>query len=280
MRTRLLTATVMLWLALAGTPAAQNRAELQMNADLRILQEQVSRLQLATNQLAEQLKIINKRLDDQASSNQKQAADARLLIINLANTVNTVREKVDDNTVRVSQLGQELPAIRSGLGMVATQLNTLVGLLQPPVNPTDPNAPPGSAPGQIGTVQLPDSPTAIFQAAMNDYTANRLPLAIEGFTQYVNDYPSSPNAADAQFWIGMAYFYDKKSKEALEAFGKVVRDYKGSDKVPEAMLQQGLTYLQMGQRPAAIKIFNQIVKEFPGTTSAILAQQRLAPASR
>ncbi len=150
--------------------------------------------------------------------------------------------------MRVSQLGQELPAIRSGLGMVATQLNTLVGLLQPPVNPTDPNAPPGSSPGQIGNVQLPDSPTAIFQAAMNDYTANRLPLAIEGFTQYVTDYPTSPKAAEAQFYIGMAYFNDKKGKEAIDAFDKVVRNYKGSAQVPDALFQQALVYVQLGQK--------------------------------
>lgn len=277
MRTRLLTATVMVWLALAGTPAAQNRAELQMNADMRMIQEQVSRLQLATNQLTEQLKIINKRMDDQSSASQKQVADVRLLITNLANTVNTIREKVDDNTVRVSQLGQELPAIRSGLGMVATQLNTLVGLLQPPVNPTDPNAPPGSSPGQIGNVQLPDSPTAIFQAAMNDYTANRLPLAIEGFTQYVTDYPTSPKAAEAQFYIGMAYFNDKKGKEAIDAFDKVVKNYKGSAQVPDALFQQALVYMQLGQKAAANKLFQQVAKEFPETSSGMMAKQRLSP---
>jgi tol-pal system protein YbgF len=277
MRTRLLTAAVMVWLALADAPAAQNRAELQMNADLRMLQEQVSRLQLATNQLAEQLKLINKRLDDQSSSDQKQVADVRLLITNLATTVSTIREKVDDNTVRVSQLGQELPAIRSGLSMVATQLNTLVGLLQPPVNPIDPSAPPGTAPGQIGSVQLPDSPTAIFQAAMNDYTANRLPLAIEGFTQYVNDYPTSPKAAEAQFYIGMALFNDKKGKEAVEAFDKVVRNYKGSPQVPDALYQQALVHMQLGQKAAAMKLFQQVAKEFPETASGMMAKQRLSP---
>jgi tol-pal system protein YbgF len=280
MRIRSCTAVVMLWLAFAGTAAAQNRAELQMNADLRMLQEQVSRLQLATNQLGEHLKMFNKRLDDQSSVTQKQIADVLQRLTNLVTTVNTVREKVDDSTVRVSQLGQELPAIRSGLSMVATQLNTLVGLLQPPINPTDPNAAPGSAPGQIGSVQLPDSPTAIFSAAMSDYTANRLPLAIEGFTQYISDYPNSPNAAEAQWWIGMAFFNDKKWKEAIDAFDKVIRNYKGHEKVPEALYQQGLTYLQMGQRGAANKIFQQLVKEYPGSTSAILAQQKLVPASK
>ena len=276
MRTRLPILAVIIGLALSDAPAAQNRAELQMNADLRMLQEQVSRLQLATNQLAEQLKNTNRRLDDQSAASQKQIADVRLLLSNLANTVNIVREKVDDNTVRVSQLGQELPAIRKGLDMLATQLNTLVGLLQPPVNPTDPNAAPGTSPGQIGSVQLPDSPTAIFQAALGDYASNRFPLAIEGFTQYIGDNPSSPRAADAQFYIGMAYFNDKKNKEALDAFDKVVKTYKGSPQVPDALFHQALIYLQLKQNGAATKIFQQLVKEYPETPSGMMAKQRLS----
>lgn len=278
MRTRLLAAAALAWLALAAVPAAQNRAELQMNADLRMLQEQVSRLQLATNQLTEQLKLINKRLDDQTSTGQKQAADVRQLVTNLANTVGIVREKVDDNTVRVSQLGQELPAIRSGLSMVATQLNTLVGLLQPAVNPIDPNAAPGSAPGQIGTVQLPDSPTVVFQNALGDYSSNRFPLAIEGFTQFVADNPQAPKAAEAQFYIGMSYANDKKPKEAIDAFDKVVRNYPDAKKeVSDALYQQALAYLQLGNKAEATRIFQRLVKEFPDTPSGMMARQRLNP---
>jgi tol-pal system protein YbgF len=267
----------LLVLGLPTIAPAQNRAELQMNADLRMVQEQVSRLQLTVNQLAESLKAIDGRIDSESATSQKQVADMRLLFNDLRTTVNTVREKLDDNNVRVSQLGQELPAIRSGLQMIATQLNTLVGLLQPAVNPLDPNAPPGTAPGSLG-VQLPDSPTALFQAAMGDYASNRLPLAIDGWTQYVTQYPDSPRAAEAQFFIGEAYFADKKFKEAIEAYGKVITNYKGDERVPDAYYQQGLSYLQLNQRAAANKVFNQLIKEFPDSASATLARQKLVPA--
>ena len=267
----------LLVLGLPSPAPAQNRAELQMNADLRMVQEQVSRLQLTVNQLAEALKAIDGRIDDESSTSQKQVADMRLLFNDLRTTVNTVREKLDDNNVRVSQLGQELPAIRSGLQMIATQLNTLVGLLQPAVNPIDPNAPPGTAPGSLG-VQLPDSPTALFQAAMGDYASGRWSLAIDGWTQYVAQYPDSPRAAEAQFFIGEANFADKKFKEAIEAYGKVITNYKGAERVPDAYYQQGLSYLQLKQSGAANKVFNQLIKEFPESASATLAKQKLSPA--
>jgi tol-pal system protein YbgF len=271
-------AAALLVLGLPTPVPAQNRAELQMNADLRMVQEQVSRLQLTVNQLAEAVKAINTRMDDQSATGQKQVADMRMLVNNLSTTVNTVSEKLDSNSVRVSQLGQELPAIRSGLQMIATQLNTLVGLLQPAVNPTDPNAPPGSSQGALGAVQLPDSPTALFQSAMGDYASNRLSLAIDAWTQYVTQYPDSPRAAEAQFFIGEAYFADKKFKEAIEAYGKVITNYKGAERVPDAYYQQGLSYLQLNQRAAANKVFNQLIKEFPESASATLAKQKLTPA--
>jgi tol-pal system protein YbgF len=272
MRRRILGAALLF--CLPGVVEAQNRQELQMNADLRMLQEQVSRLQLLSNQLAEQLKVVNKRLDDQAATGQKHFADIQLLINNLSTTVATVREKLDDNSVRVSQLISELPGMRSGLAMVAEQLNTLVGLLQPPVNPS-PDALPGTAGSALGSVKLQDSPSQIFELAKSDYAGNRLPLAIEGFTDFVTRFPQAPNAAEAQFFIGQAHFANKSYKEAIEAYGKVITNYKDSQWVPEAYYQQGLSYVNLNQRAQAQKIFELIIKQFPGSTSAILAKQTL-----
>jgi tol-pal system protein YbgF len=273
MRRRLL--AVVLLLCLPGWAGAQNRQDLQMMADLRMLQEQVSKLQLTSNQLAEQLKMVNKRLDDESAAHQKQVADLQLVISNLNTTVTTVREKLDDNTVRVSQLMQELPGMRSGLSMLAEQLNTLVALLQPPVNPVNPDAAPGSTPGPLGTVRLPESPNKIFELAMADYAGDRLPLAIEGFTDFVTRFPDAPNAAEAQFFIGQSHFARKAHKEAIEAYGKVIANYRDSQWVPEAYFQQGLSHLQLNQRAQAQKIFEGIIKQFPGSPSAMLAKQRL-----
>ena len=275
LRTRI--AASVLACAFAVPAAAQNRQDLQTIADLRMLQEQVAKLQLTSNQLAEQLKTINKRIDDQDLSRQKQVADLQVIVNTLATTVNTVREKLDDNTVRVSQLMQELPGMRSGLSMLAEQLNTLVGLLQPPVNPVNPDAPATPGAGSLGTVRLPDSPTRIFDSAKSDYISNRLDNAIEGFTEFVQKFPDAPNAGEAQFWIGQSY-YQKGGhcKEALVAYDKLISTYKTAAEVPDAYYQKGLCYLELGQRAEATRTFQLIVKQYPNSTQALLAQQKLA----
>ncbi len=265
MRTRLLTATVMVWLALAGTPAAQNRAELQMNADLRMIQEQVSRLQLATNQLTEQLKIINKRMDDQSSASQKQVADVRLLITNLANTVNTIREKVDDNTVRVSQLGQELPAIRSGLGMVATQLNTLVGLLQPPGQPDRPERAARILAGSDRQRPAPGLAHRDFPGGderLHGESPSTRDRGIHAVRHRLSRRPRRPpKHSSTSAW---SYFNDKKGKEAIDAFDKVVKNYKGSAQVPDALFQQALVYMQLGQKARGEQALSASRQGIPG----------------
>jgi tol-pal system protein YbgF len=251
-----------------------------MNADLRMLQEQLSRLQITANALGESVRAINKRLDDQSASGQKTFADLQALINSLATTVNTVREKVDDNTVRVQELKQELPALRSGLSMVAEQLNTLVSLLQPPVNPSASGAPISGSPsssGALGGVRVPDSPNALYDAARADYMSNRLDNAIAGYTEFVEKFPDAPNAASAQFQIGMAYFGQRKLKEALAAFDKVVANYPNADEVlQDAYYQKGLALIELNQRADARRVFQEIVQKFPGSSKALLAQQRLA----
>ncbi len=278
MRTRLI--ALALVMCLPAVAAAQNREHLQMTADLRILEEKLSRAQLASNQLTDQLKALAKRIDDQASVSQKQAADIQLLINNLSTTVNTVREKLDDNTVRVSQLTQELPAMRSGLSMLAEQLNTLVGLLQPPMNPTNPDSSSGSGAttpgGGLAAVRIPESPTYIFDNAKADYISNRLDSAIDGFREYLEKYPTANNASEAQFWIGQSYYQKGLFKDALTAYGKLISTYKGAPEVPDAYYQQGLCYLDLGQRAEARKTFELIVKQFPNSTQALLAAQKLA----
>ena len=59
---------IVVLLATAAPAAAQSRREMQMMADIRMLQEQNQQLQVTLAQLGETLKALNARLDDQANS--------------------------------------------------------------------------------------------------------------------------------------------------------------------------------------------------------------------
>lgn len=268
---------LLLVLVSARAAGAQNREHLQMNADLRILQEQVARLQLSLNQLAEQMKGLNKKLDDQANATQKGFADEQVLVSGIATSNATIREKIDDNSVRVSQLSQEFRSVQQGLRLLTDQFNTLTTLLQPPVNPQDPNAPQNAATPPGGGVRMPESPADVFNAAMGDYMKNDLDSAVEGFKEFLRNFPDAPDAARAQLHVGLAYhsMTPPKYQDALDAYAKLISAYKDAPEVPDAYYEQALIYSERQQRTQAQRILELIIKQFPDSDKAILATQKL-----
>src|SRR4051812_19013815 len=103
-------------IVLAAAPArAANKEHQQLMADLRILQEQSQQLQNLLGTLNDAIKAVNTRLDQQAETTRKAFADQKLVIDNLTNDVRVIREKLDDNNVRIGSLTQEIESLRSSL---------------------------------------------------------------------------------------------------------------------------------------------------------------------
>jgi tol-pal system protein YbgF len=185
---------------------------------------------------------------------------------------------VADNTTRVNDVMTELTSMRTGFKLVTDQLNTLVNLLQPPTNPSADGSIGTPAPGSTGSlapVALGDSPTKVYNAAMGDYMSSHYDNAVDGFTEYINKFPTSPNAADAQFFIGESYYQPGKFKEAVAAYDKLVKTYPNNERVPEAYYKQALSYIRLNQKTQAITILHLIIKTFPDDPNALQAQQEL-----
>src|ERR1700704_1352738 len=97
----------------AAPPArAANKEHQQLMADLRMLQEQSQQLQNLIGSVTEALKAVNTRLDQQAETTRKNFADQKLVIDNLSNDARVIREKLDDNNVRIGSLTPEGDSLR------------------------------------------------------------------------------------------------------------------------------------------------------------------------
>ncbi len=95
------------------TPAgAANREHEQMMADIRMLQEQNQRLQVALTALNETLKALNTKLDDQGAATRKGFADQKLLIDGATGDLRVLREKLDETNVRLTSLSQDVDGLR------------------------------------------------------------------------------------------------------------------------------------------------------------------------
>jgi tol-pal system protein YbgF len=265
-------ALMSLALLVARPAAAANKEHQQLMADIRILQEQTQLLQNTLGTLGEALKAMNTRLDQQAEANRRTAADEKLLVDTLVNDLRVVREKVDDNNVRVGSLSQEVDALRQLVQQALSRLTAAPA--------SDATAPAltggGGTPPVAGaaTAASGASPTKTYEQAYGDYTSGLWDLAIDGFEAFLKDFPRATQADSAQFTIGRAYMQDVKYEKAVEAFDKVIRNYPMSANVPDAYYLKGVSLKSLKQMDRAREAWDFVMKTYPDSTAASLAKQQ------
>ena len=272
-------------LAVSTTPlGAANREHEQLMADIRMLQEQNQRLQLALVALADTLKTVTSRLDEQAVASRKGFADQKLLVDNVAGDLRVLREKLDETNVRLTSLSQDVDGLRDSIPRLTAHPGAMPGAVDPNAPPAVPGATgqtaltggtPAPAPAPTGAAATGTTPRRLYETAYADYTAGQWSLAVQGFETYLKTYPKSDLADDAQYYIGESYSGDSRFREAVAAYERVVRDYPQSDILPEAYYKTGITYERLGQPDKAREAYDYAVKTFPDTDAGRLAKQRL-----
>jgi len=265
--------------AIAAPAAAANKEQQQLMADVRILQEQSQQLQnligALNTTLSEALKAVNARLDEQAGNNRKSFADQKLIIDTLSSDLKVVREKVDDNNVRIGSLSQEVDALRQGLQQLSASRPAAV--IETPDGSVPPGVPGDAPPNAAAAPALPigTSPQRLYEQASGSYSAGLYDLAIEGFQAYLRSFPKFDMADDAQLQIGHSYLAQGKNDKAVEEYDKVIRTYPGGNAVPDAYYKKGIALADLKQIEQAQAAFETVAKSFPDSTAATLARQRL-----
>lgn len=265
-------------LALAAPASAQSREQRLMMADIRMLQEQTQELAVAiatmTQALQESLKAVNARLDTANDSNRKGFADQKVIIDDMGKDLRAIRERVDDTNVRVSNVREELEALRTSIPVAPP-----VSAIPAPLG--DPNAPPAPAPttgAPPSTAGL--SPTRMFDTARADYAAGQWSLAVTGFDAFLKTFPRSEMADDAQFLIGETYYAQNRWTDAIAAYNAVIQNYPMGNAVPDAYYKRGLAQERLGQLDAARESWNTVIQVAPDSDAGRLARQNLDRVAR
>jgi len=285
-------AVAALWAA-ASPAAAQSRREMQMMADIRMLQEQTQQLQqqlaAALAQIGETLKQLSARADDQTAATRKGFADQKLTVDQVGGDLRVVKERVDETNVRITSLSQEVEALRLAIPTYPPPTPTtdmaapgaepgaaMAGGMPPaPGVPAAEPGDPAAAPVPVAPVAPGISPLCLYDTAWTDYTAGQWTLCIEGFGTYLRSFPRSEAADDAQFYIGECNFADGKYAEAMDAYSRVIAGYPKGDKVPDAYYKRGMTFERLGQLDRARESWDTLLKTFPDAEVARLAKQNL-----
>jgi tol-pal system protein YbgF len=122
---------------------------------------------------------------------------------------------------------------------------------------------------------LTQDPSSIYYAAYSDYIKENFDLAIEGFRQFIRNFPESGLADNSLYWIGECYYAKKKYQDAINTFNELLNKYKDGDKAPAAILKKGYALLEMGRQSEGIAMLKELISRFPLSEESSLAQQKI-----
>jgi tol-pal system protein YbgF len=114
-----------------------------------------------------------------------------------------------------------------------------------------------------------------YQAAFDTLKEGRYKKAKSELSAFLEKYPNSSFAGNAQYWLGEAHYVTRSFDQGIVEFEKVIKQYPGSNKVPDAMLKLGYTYYELKQYEQAKATLNLLREKFDKSTAARLASKRL-----
>jgi tol-pal system protein YbgF len=124
-------------------------------------------------------------------------------------------------------------------------------------------------------VMSPEAEKEAYDHAFQSLKDLKYADAAEQFQIFVEQYPASDYADNAQYWLGESYYVTRNYDIALEAFQSLISDYPNSPKVADGLLKIGYTHYELKQWEQARAALEQVQQQHPGTTLARLAGSRL-----
>lgn len=214
--------------------------------------------------------------------------------------------QVDSNMALNLPLGAPMPAAGASEPVTGIQLNpgsapdssayaaqagTASGSTQPqPVSqqssyglppepvPTPVEAPPEEKWGQadpkpeVQETPKKDISLALFDAGVNDFNARKYSAAERSFRDFLKNYPSHTQTAEAQYYLAECLFQTNKFPDAALAYDEVIKKYPKSASAPKSYLKQGIAFSKMKQPAAAKQRMQELIRKYPNSAEAARAK--------
>jgi len=194
------------------------------------------------------------------SSTPDRSAELHSQLLNLESRVNSLQHALNqEEQSRAEQfalLSQELDALKDAIPAPGSATR------QQPVEAEK-------------ATTLAASPEAQYRNALNTLLSGSAAKAQEKFHSFLQDHPGSDLAPNATYWLGEAYYVQKRFAQSILFFKDVSNTYPDDPKAADALLKMGYAYANLGQNDNARFYLQRLVEQYPASHSARLARERL-----
>lgn len=260
MKYRILLSLLLVFAGLGAPAAAQSKDQ----------KEKVDRMAAQLEEIKTELILLQRQTQAMQDTFNKTTGELNTLIVQMSDNIAAIRRaqsSVSTNSNeavnQVTAMGERITATNQRMERLSEQFAQLKKVIEDiPKMPTFAQITPGNA-------------EQLFAAAYSDYSRGNFDLALSEFRQYVEIYPGSELADNAQYWIGEILYAQKKLPEAVAEYEKVATVIAKGDKTATALYKRGLVLLEMNRKDDAVAQFMVLIKDFPKTKESDLATQQV-----
>lgn len=121
----------------------------------------------------------------------------------------------------------------------------------------------------------PEKEKIYYEAAYSLIQKKDFTNAQKAFTVFLQKFPNSQYAPNAQYWIAEIYLSQGDMQNANTSFSKVISQYPKNNKIPDATYKLATVQQRLGNNAKAKELLNQVVSQYPKTSAATLAKRML-----
>lgn len=202
-----------------------------------------------------------------------------------------MRSIIEENQARVEQIQREQREMRDAIyrSLNITLPSNSIGLsgsqgvvIEPPMGVAEPIVNDYSGLSTVPepeTVSVPPTPAGDpdqqYQLAQRAYANNDYKTALDLFDEYLQLYPNSEYAANAQFWKAKCNLDLQDYQASIREFELLRSRFPSSTKVPFAMHNQAVAHERIGQIPQAKALLEDVIENYPVSPAADQARAGL-----
>ena len=255
----------------------------ELQRDVAQLQNQLRQFKDAQDQKSADLESL---LKQNLEANTKLAASLGALQQNLTAAVAEQQGKLvpSINTVgnKVDQMSQSFGALQTSMDEVTRRLarndeklteilNNVKTLSAPPAAPPPPTGVQGG-----GTAFTAGASADIaFQAAERDFRSGQNQLAMDEFVSFIAQFPMSPSAPKAQYYMGVIFDRGEQYEDSVKAYDAVLERYAENPSTRDALYGKAVALMKLERNVEAKKEFTAFLAKYSTDDKAAQVRQYL-----
>jgi tol-pal system protein YbgF len=291
---------VIIFIIMSASSCLYDKEFTHLNDQIITLNERVTKLQESVDtkmsssdlesDLESRLQSINKDLESRLQSINSSQADVGVEVDQLKRAIVEISGRVEENEHIIKGAVErdlsERDAMKATLTQLFEKVTTLELIVQrqqehlelEPMAAAKDQEPEKEATDQQSAevVEKPKSKELeLYDNSLTSFKEEEFQQAMDGFHQFLREYPKSDRADNAQFWIGECFMVQKEYEKAILEYQKVIKNYPRGNKVPIAMLRQAGAFMEIKEETSYKLLLKKIVKKYPDSDEAKIAKAKL-----